>query len=140
MSETGAYEQPPMSGISPYLHIKGGRAREAIDFYKRAFGAEELGLMPGEDGQRVMNAMIRINGNTLMLSDEFPEFSQSRVRDMGGFDLHLAVDDADAWFNRAVEAGATVRMPLEDQFWGDRYGSVRDPFDVDWSIGAPIRK
>ncbi len=131
---------PQLSGITPYLHIKGGRAREAIDFYKQAFGAEELSCMLGEDGKRIMNAMVRINGNTLMLSDEFPEFTQSKVRDMGGFDLHLQVDDADAWFERATAAGAEVRMPLEDQFWGDRYGSMRDPFGIDWSIGAPIKR
>jgi PhnB protein len=58
---------------------------------------------------------------------------------MGGFTIHLQVDDADAWWERAVAAGCDVRMPLEDQFWGDRYGSLRDPFDVDWSIGGPIR-
>ncbi len=93
-----------------------------------------------EDGKRIMNAMIWINGASVMLSDDFPEMAQSKVRDIGGFDLHLQVDDADAWFNRAVEAGCEVRMPLADQFWGDRYGSLRDPFGVDWSIGATIQK
>lgn len=127
-------------GLSPYIHIKGGRATEAIEFYKKAFGAELVNLMPGEDGKRVMHAHLAINGGVLMISDEFPEYSQSQVRDIGGFDLHLSVDDADTWYNRAVEAGATAKMPLEDQFWGDRYGTVRDPFGVDWSIGAPIKK
>lgn len=127
------------NGLSPYLHIKGGRAREAIEFYKAAFGATESNLMPAEDGKRVMHASLSINGAVLMISDEFPEYSQSQVRDIGGFDLHLQVDDADAWYERAVAAGAQVRMPLENAFWGDRYGSVRDPFGVDWSIGGPVK-
>jgi PhnB protein len=131
---------PQLSGISPYLHIKGGKARQAIDFYKTAFAAKEDGVHLADDGKRVMNALIWINGNTLMLSDEFPEMMQSKVREIGGFDLHLQVDNADTWFNRAVEAGCEVRMPLADQFWGDRYGSVRDPFGVDWSIASTIQK
>ena len=131
---------PPMPGLSPYLHIKGGRANEAVEFYKQAFGAEVANVMPAEDGKRLMHVHLRINGGALMMSDEFPEYSQSQVRDIGGFDLHLSVDDADKWFERAVAAGCSVKMPLEDQFWGDRYGSLRDPFGVDWSIGAPVKK
>ena len=131
---------PQMTGVTPYLHIKGGRATEAVEFYKAAFGAEVAQLMPAEDGKRIMHVTLTINGGALMMSDEFPEFSQSQVRDLGGFDLHLSVDNADVWFDRAVAAGATVKMPLQDQFWGDRYGAVRDPFGVDWSIGSPIKK
>ena len=127
------------TGLAPYLHLKGGRASEAVEFYKKAFGAEVANLMPAEDGKRIMHAHLTINGGNLMLSDEFPEFSQSQVRDLGGFDLHLQVDDADTWWDRAVAAGCQVRMPLEDQFWGDRYGSLRDPFGVDWSIGGPVK-
>ncbi len=131
--------QPTMTGVTPYVHIKEGRAREAVDFYKKAFGAEEVNVMVADDGKRLMHAHVAINGGNLMISDVFPEYSESKVRDIGGFDLHLSVDDADTWFNRAVEAGCEVRMPLADQFWGDRYGSVRDPFGIDWSIGAPIK-
>jgi PhnB protein len=127
------------SPISCYLHPKGGRATEAAEFYKKAFAAEEVLRHTAEDGRRLMHIHLRINGGSLLMSDEFPEYSQSQVRDMGGFTIHLQVDDADAWWERAVAAGCDVRMPLEDQFWGDRYGSLRDPFDVDWSIGGPIR-
>ena len=127
------------TGISCYLHPKGGRAAEAADFYKKAFAAEEVMRQPADDGKRLMHIHLNINGGSLLMSDEFPEYSQSKVRDMGGFTIHLQVDDADAWWDRAVAAGCTVRMPIENQFWGDRYGSVRDPFDVDWSIGGPIK-
>jgi PhnB protein len=136
-----ADQQPPQpSPVSIYLFPKGGRASEAVDFYRRAFGAEEAFRMPAEDGKRLMHAHLRINGASVMLSDEFPEMPQSHVRPMGGFTIHLQVDDADTWYNRAVEAGCQVQSPLADQFWGDRYGTVRDPFDVDWSIASPIKK
>jgi PhnB protein len=128
-----------VSPISCYLHPKGGRAAEAVEFYKRAFGAVETGRMPADDGKRLMHVQFVINGGTVMMSDEFPEYSQSQVREMGGFTIHLSVEDTDAWYERAVAAGCEVRMPLEDQFWGDRYGSVRDPFGVDWSIGGPTK-
>jgi PhnB protein len=131
-------DQPPRpSPISCYLHPKGGRAAEAAEFYKKAFAAEEAFRNAAEDG-RLMHIHLRINGGSLLMSDEFPEYSQSQVRDMGGFTIHLQVDDADAWWERAVAAGCEVRMPLENQFWGDRYGSLRDPFGVDWSIGGPV--
>ena len=130
---------PKPSPISCYLHPKGGRAGEAAEFYKRAFAAEELFRNTAEDGKRLMHIHLRINGGSLMMSDEFPEYAQSKVRDMGGFTIHLQVDDPDAWWERAVAAGCEIRMPLENQFWGDRYGSLRDPFDVDWSIGGPAK-
>lgn len=127
------------SPISCYLHPKDGRAAEAADFYKKAFAAEEVMRQSAEDGRRLMHIHLRINGGSLLMSDEFPEFSQSQLREMGGFTIHLQVDDADTWWDRAVAAGCHVRMPLENQFWGDRYGSVRDPFGVDWSISGPVK-
>ncbi len=130
---------PTPSPISCYLHPKGGRAAEMADFYKTAFAAEELFRNTAEDGKRLMHIHLRINGGSLMMSDEFPEYSKSQVRDMGGFTIHLQVDDTDAWWNRAVAAGCEIRMPLENQFWGDRYGSLRDPFAIDWSIGGPAK-
>jgi len=133
-------EMPKVSPICVYLHPKGGRASEAVEFYKKAFGAEEMFRMPAEDGKRVMHVHLKINGGSVLMSDEFPEFSQSKVRPMGGFTIHMEVDDVDAWFKRAIDAGCEVKMPLEDQFWGDRYGSLRDPFDVDWSLATPIKK
>ena len=86
------------SPISCYLHPKGGRAAEAAEFYKKAFGAEEVLRHPADDGKRLMHIHLRINGGSLMMSDEFPEYSQGQVRDMGGFTIHLQVDDADTWW------------------------------------------
>lgn len=126
-------------GLYPYLIVKGGKA--ALDFYARAFGAVEEYRAYANDGERIRHARIRINGATLFLSDDFPEFrGGEEAPPPRGVTLHLEVDDADTWWKRAVEAGATVVTPLADQFWGDRYGQLRDPFGHSWSIGAPIRK
>jgi PhnB protein len=83
-----------------------------------------------------MQASAKINGGWIMLSDDFPEMGFAAPAP-GGFTLHLQVDDADAWWARALEAGASVKMPLADQFWGDRYGQLRDPFGHLWSIASP---
>lgn len=132
--------QGPTNGLTPHLVIGGGRAAEAIDFYTAAFGAAEAMRMPADDGKRLMHAHLTINGGSLMMCDDFPEYRGSEVGAPAGVTLHLQVDDADRWFERAVAAGATPTMPLSDQFWGDRYGQVRDPFGHSWSIGAPISK
>jgi PhnB protein len=131
---------PAPSPVAIYLFPKGGRATEAIALYKAAFNAEVVNHMPAEDGKRVMHAHLRINGGSVMLSDEFPEMPRSHVRDMGGFTIHLQVDDADAWQQRAAAAGCTISSPVEEQFWGERYGSLRDPFGVDWSLASPSKK
>ncbi len=134
MTETN---RPVINGVTPYLTVRG--ASDAIEFYKRAFGAEELDRRPAEDGQRLMHCHLKVNGADVMMADEFPEYGISLGAGPNGVTLHLSVDDADAWFSRATEAGATVEMALEDMFWGDRYGQVRDPFGHVWAIGAPIR-
>lgn len=127
------------TGVYPYLTVKGGKA--AIDFYTRAFGAAEEYRALAEDGERIMHARIRVNGAAILLSDDFPEFrGGGDAPTPQGVTIHLEVDNADAWWERAVGAGAEVRMPLADQFWGDRYGQLRDPFGHSWSIGAPVRK
>jgi PhnB protein len=132
--------QPQTSGLSPYLFPKGGKAGEMADFYIKAFGATDVGRMKADDGSgRYMHINILVNGCNIMMSDEFPEHSQSRVRPMGGFTLHLAVDDVDAWYDRAVAAGCTPVGPPQDQFWGERFGTLRDPYEVDWSIGGPVK-
>jgi PhnB protein len=126
-------------GVYPYLTVKGGKA--AMDFYARAFGASEEYRAYGEDGERIMHARFRVNGGAILLSDDFPEFrGGGDAPAPAGVTIHLEVDDADRWWRRAVEAGAEIKMPLADQFWGDRYGQLRDPFGHSWSIGAPIRK
>jgi PhnB protein len=133
----------PMSaipvGVYPYLTVKGGKA--AVDFYARAFGAVEEFRNTAEDGERIMHARLRINGFALLLSDDFPEFrGGAEAPAPQGVTIHLEVDDADRWWRRAVDAGAEIKMPLADQFWGDRYGQLKDPFGHSWSIAAPIAK
>lgn len=131
-------DQGPAQGVTAHLTIPDRRAAEAIDFYRAAFGAEPaMEPMMGEDGRRIMHAHLRLNGGSLMLNDDFPEYSGGKPAPNDAVTLHLQVTDADALFNRALEAGATEIMKLEDQFWGDRYGQLRDPFGYTWSIGAP---
>ena len=132
-------EQRPSGGITPHLTIREGRAAEAIDWYKRAFGAEEMLRHPTDDG-RLMHAHLKINGGSLMLHDDFPEHMGGPANPPASFVLHLQVGDADRVWQRALDAGAEVRYPLGDQFWGDRYGQLTDPFGFIWGIGAPIEQ
>jgi len=133
------YVRPTFTGVIPYLMVRG--AADAIEFYKRAFGAEELGpRMPaGENDPRLMHAHLRINGGDIFMSDEFPDYGQGLGDGPNGITLHLQVDDADTWYNRAVEAGCTATMEICDQFWGDRYAQLRDPFGHSWSVGSPLK-
>jgi PhnB protein len=129
--------------VSPMLTVSDGAA--AIDFYVKAFDAEELGRVAAPDGKRIFHAAVRINGALVMLNDDFPEMNDGKSATpeaLGGspVTIHLTVDDVDAKFQKAVDAGATVVMPLEDMFWGDRYGELRDPFGHLWSMGQPIRE
>ncbi|HVS11890.1 MAG TPA: VOC family protein [Planctomycetota bacterium] len=128
--------------VTPHLVVDG--AAQAIDFYKRAFGAEELGRMPAPDGKKLMHAALRIGDSMLMLADDFPEFCGGVARNPKALGespvtLHLYVQDCDAAMKRAEQAGATVTMPLADMFWGDRYGHVKDPFGHTWSIATHQR-
>jgi PhnB protein len=129
--------QGPTGGVAPHLTIRDGRGQEAVKFYESAFGAQEQMRNLAEDGKRLMHAHLAINGGSLMLNDDFPEYRDGGdARPPGGVTLHLQVPDADAVWNQAVAAGAAVKMPLEDQFWGDRYGQLEDPFGFTWSIGG----
>lgn len=132
-------EQSPSGGVTPHITIRDGRAAEAIEFYKRAFGAEEQMRHASDDG-RLMHAHLKINGGSLMMHDDFPEHSGGPAKEPAGTILHLEVDDADQWWNRALEAGAEVKFPLGDQFWGARYGQLTDPFGHTWSIGGPVKE
>lgn len=123
--------------VTPHLVIKG--AAKAIEFYKKAFGAEEIMIMPGPDGQSVMHAEIRIGDSTIMIGDDLPMMQRwiSPARLNGTtVCLHLYVPDVDAAFQRAIDAGATESMPVSDTFWGDRYGKVTDPFGHEWSLAT----
>jgi PhnB protein len=126
-----------MNGIIPHLTIR--NAAQAIEFYKKAFGATELGRMPMPDG-RLMHAMMNVGGTMLFLNDEFPEFGGKGAQTLGGSPvaLHVYVEDTDATFNQAVAAGATVKMPPMNMFWGDRYAKLTDPFGHEWSIATHI--
>ena len=130
----------PVSGVTPFLTIRERRSAEALAFYARAFAAQIMERNVAEDGQRLMQASLRINGGWIMLSDEFPEWRGHAEPPPQGVTLHLQVDDADRWAERAVAAGAMLTMKVGDQFWGDRYGQVSDPFGHRWSIGSPIRR
>jgi PhnB protein len=134
------HEQGPAGGITAHLTIRDNRAADAIDFYRRAFGAEEIGRHMADDGKRIMHAHLKINGGALMLNDEFPEFMSAPSTPPGSLVLHLQVPDADVAWQKATAAGAQVRFEMKDQFWGDRYGQVQDPFGFTWSIAAPVRQ
>ncbi|MFN7180179.1 VOC family protein [Hyphomonas sp.] len=126
-----------MGLLSPHLTCR--NCAGAIAFYKEAFGAEEMMRLPGPDG-RLLHAAIRVNGSMVMLTDEYPEMGGHSPLALGGspVTLHLMVDDVDAVAARAVAAGAEITMPVADQFWGDRYGVVKDPYGHMWSIATPI--
>jgi PhnB protein len=104
--------------VVPYMTVTGAVA--AIAHYKKAFGAKEVMRMPADDGKRLMHAEIEINGHSIYLSDDFPEYAGGTAK--------------------AVKAGAKVTMPAADQFWGDRFGAIRDPFGHHWAFGAPLPK
>lgn len=128
------------NGLWPYVTIRDGRGQEAIDWYGKALGAEVAYSTLADDQKRYMHATLSLNGGWLLLSDEFPEFMGGRTTaPPSAVTLHLTVDDADVWWDRAVAAGAEITMPLENQFWGDRYGQFRDPFGHSWSVGGPVK-
>lgn len=116
-------------------YIAPSDARAAAEFYKQAFGATEaMPPMLADDGKRLMHCSLVVNGCLLYMSDSFPEYGNAWVQP-AGFNLHLQVSDAQAWWDRAVAAGCTISMPLEKQFWGDIYGQLLDPYGISWAIG-----
>jgi PhnB protein len=121
--------------LTPALAVED--AAEAIEFYKRAFGAKERGRMPGPDG-KIAHAELEIGDGVVMLADPFEQSSIKPPRELGGtsMGLFMYVEDVDAAVQRAVDAGATVTSPVEDQFWGDRFGKVADPFGHEWQIAT----
>lgn len=127
-----------MHTVTPHLICAG--AGDAIDFYKKAFGATETSRMPGPGG-KLMHASIRIGDSAVMLVDEMPEWGSLGPKALKGSPvvIHLYVDDVDAFTARAVAAGAKVTMPVADMFWGDRYGQIEDPFGHRWSVATHVR-
>jgi PhnB protein len=132
-----------MHAIIP--HLTSSDATKAIEFYKKAFDATEVARHPSPDGDKLWHAELRLGEARLFLADDFPEMCGGKARSpkaLGGtpVTLHLDVRDCDAAFNKAVEAGATPKMPPADMFWGDRYAQVTDPFGHDWSFATPLKK
>ena len=121
--------------ITPSLIVRD--AAKAIDFYKKALGAEELVRMPSPDG-KILHAELKIGDSIIFLSDEMPHSPAKSPQTLGGVTgvLNLYVHDVDKSFQRALDAGAKVAMPVADQFWGDRYGSLTDPFGYTWGLGT----
>jgi uncharacterized glyoxalase superfamily protein PhnB len=127
-----------MHTVTPHLVCAG--AADAIEFYKQAFNATDVGRMVGPQG-KLIHAMIRIGDSSVMLVDEFPEWRSLGPKSLKGspVTIHLYVEDVDAFVKRAVAAGAKMTMPLDDMFWGDRYGKLEDPFGHQWSVATHIR-
>jgi len=122
--------------MTPGLTYK--NTAQAIDFYKSVFGAKEIMRMPGPDGM-IMHAEIQIGDSRMMLADEFPGMSIAPSPGaMSPVSILIYTEDVDAVFNRAVSAGAKVDMPLMDQFWGDRYGKITDPFGHHWGLAQHV--
>ena len=121
--------------LTPHLVVTDGA--QAIEFYKKAFSAQELSRLMSPDFKTVMHAQLKIGDSMLMLGGEFPPNSLA-PKSRGGTSviLHIYLADADAAFDRAVKAGCTIKMPVSDTFWGDRYGVVEDPFGHQWSLAT----
>jgi PhnB protein len=121
--------------ITPHLVVKG--ASQAIEFYKRAFGAEEIRRLPGPDGKSIIHAEVKIGDSRLFLVDEIPHMNcLGPGSDGSPVTIHLFVENVDSVFKAALAAGAKERMPVADMFWGDRYGRLVDPFGHEWSVAT----
>jgi PhnB protein len=138
MAEKVKAVPPGFHTLTPHLTVRD--ADKALQFYKNAFGAEIGGVARMPDG-KVMHAALRIGDSMLMLNEEMPEYGglSPLLLNGTGVTIHIYTDNVDEAFNRAVSAGAQVKMPLMDQFWGDRYGMVTDPFGHKWSIAAHVK-
>lgn len=125
--------------VTPGLAVR--NAAEAIEFYKKAFGAKEKGRMHGPDGRTIMHAELMIGDSPIMLGEEMPEMNNLSPQALNGtpVNLYIYVKDVDKAFDQAVRAGATVTMPVMDAFWGDRHGALKDPFGHSWGLATRKR-
>jgi PhnB protein len=142
MSKSTQSIPPGRENLIP--HLVCNRCSEAIEFYKKAFGAEEVARIPAPDGKRLMHAEIRVGKSLVFLVDDFPEYCEGKSETPTALKgtpvtLHHYVPDCDAAIKRAQDAGATVLMPAVDMFWGDRYGVVKDPYGHKWSFGSHVK-
>jgi len=125
---------PGFHSITPHLIVKG--AAKYVDFLVKSFGATEVRTAPGPDG-RLMHAQVKIGDSMLMFADYFPEFGHAPISEgLWPMVINLYVPDADAAWAKALAAGCSVAFPIGDQFWGDRYGQVKDPFGFTWAIST----
>ena len=136
MPKPGKYIPENTHTLTPYLVVRD--APKAIDFYKKAFGATELMRAFGPDGKTIFHAQLRVGDSPLYLCEEMLEWGSKSPLTIGGtgLSIFMYVEDADAVYNRAMAAGATSKMPMSDQFWGDRWGSLVDPFGHIWQIAT----
>lgn len=136
---SNAQQAEVLGGLTPYLEVDG--ATKAAEFYRRAFGAEQVFAYPPDEKGRTMHVHLHVNGSTLMIGDPFPEHGHPH-RQAAGYTLQLHLDDGEIErsFQRAVDAGCEVTTPLQVMFWGDRWGALRDPFGVHWAMNAPVKK
>ena len=127
-----------MHTVTPHLICAG--AADAIEFYKKAFNAVEMGRLAGPQG-KLLHGAIRIGDSTVMLVDEFPDWGALGPKSLKGSPVttHLYVEDVDAFVARATAAGAKITMPVQDMFWGDRYCKLEDPFGHQWSVATHVR-
>ncbi len=142
MSNSTERTPPGHEGLIPHLICD--PCSEAIAFYQKAFGAEEIRRMPAPDGRRIMHAALRIGKCSLFVNDDFPEHCGGKSSSPKGLQgtpvsIHQYVADCDAAIKRAQDAGATVIMPAQDMFWGDRYGLVIDPYGHKWSFAKHLK-
>jgi PhnB protein len=139
MSDQVKAVPPGFHTLTPHLTVR--NAEQALEFYKKAFGAEIGNVAHMPDG-KVMHASLKIGDSQLMLNDEMPEFGALSPLSLNGnspVTIHIYTENVDHAFNRAVSAGAKVSMPLMDQFWGDRYGVVTDPYGHKWSLASHVK-
>jgi PhnB protein len=134
---TKAEAPKALGGVVPYLNVDG--AIKAAEFYVQALGAEIVGQHPPDETGKTMHVHLYVNGGSLMLSDFYPDYGYPVVKQQG-FSVMLPVDDIDFWWERAVKAGMAITTPLQVMFWGDRFGALKDPFGIDWSMNAPVDK
>lgn len=132
---SSSQEAPVLGGLTPYLNVDG--ALKASEFYQKAFGAKQIFHYPADEQGRTMHVHLHVNGSSLMLGDAFPEHGHPLEKASGyTLQLHYPIGEIDAAWKRAIDAGCTVAVPLDDVFWGDRWGLMRDPFGVAWGMNA----
>ena len=136
MTDTQPAAAPVKGGVVAYLSVDG--VLKALEFYKRAFGAELAAMHPPDDKGRTMHAHVYINGSSVMLSDFYPEHGHPKVEPQG-FTIVILTQNIDADYQRSVDAGAKGTMPPADMFWGDRYAQLKDPFGVTWAMNQSKR-